>query len=155
MKKVLILGIGNILLGDEGIGVHAIHALEKELLSEDAELLDGGTLGFDLIPHIIEIEKLIVIDAVKTEGRPGDVFKFKLEDVEVSKKPNFSLHEIGLLEAIEMMKKMGYIPPDTTIIGIVPKDWGGYNLSLSPELEERIPYVVQLVKEELRCMSSQ
>ncbi|MCK5591130.1 MAG: hydrogenase maturation protease, partial [Candidatus Pacebacteria bacterium] len=65
-RKITVLGIGNLLLKDEGVGIHAIQALEKESLPKNVELVDGAVVGFDLLPIIESCDKLIIIDAIKT-----------------------------------------------------------------------------------------
>jgi hydrogenase maturation protease len=145
----LILGCGNLLLQDEGFGVHLIQYLkEKDLhLSEDVELVDGGTAGYDLIGLIQQAEKAVIVDAVKAGGKPGEIYRFGPEDFETESSPITSLHEITLRDIFQIIKKLGPLPK-IRIIGIEPKstDCG---TELSPELKKRLPRISELVLNEI------
>ncbi len=147
-QKIIILGTGNLLLKDEGIGVHVIQRMEKLKLPENVELVDGGTAGINLY-HLIEgADRLIVVDCVDAEAEPGAIFRFTPADVDTPKRNvTTSFHDIGLLEALEFAKHDGK-SPDTVIIGIQPKeiDWG---LELTPEIEKVIPDIIEAVLKEI------
>lgn len=145
------LGVGNVLLTDEGVGIRAIKELEKMGFPEGVEFIDGGTAGYGLIPMIEGATKLIVVDAVDADAEPGTIYRFTPEDVapdNESPEPRFSLHDVGLVEALQLAKFMGN-DCDTVIFGIQPKslDWG---LELTPELEEKLPRLLELVAEEIK-----
>ena len=148
--RIVVLGIGNELLRDEGVGVHVARALEKKSPPEgiDFEVIDGGT-SLDAFNLPGTVSKLIIVDAAKGEGEPGTVYRFTPEEVEPQ--PMTSLHQLGVLESLKLMSLSGYKPGQTVIIGVEPKeiDWG---TELSPELERRIPRIVEVVLEEVgRC----
>jgi len=139
-----ILGIGNVLLRDEGIGCHIVRAL-KEIPLSNVRVIDAGTS-----PDVLffeDADKLIVVDAAKGGGTPGEVYRFKLDDMALEWKSFLSLHEIGLVDNLLLMKLLHNIG-ETIIIGIEPKeiDWG---LELSPELQEKIPQIVEVILAEL------
>ena len=146
--KTLIIGIGNMLCCDEGVGVQVIQQMEFMELPGPIELLDMGTSTMDLISHLEGVKKLIVIDAMKTGGTPGTIYKFKPEDLMPKGEEPISLHEVGLLETLTTAKKMG-MEIDTVIIGVEPKviDWG---LELSEEVKKKIPAVIEAVLEETK-----
>lgn len=147
-RKIVVLGAGNILLRDEGIGVHVIREMEKMDLPPNVELLDGGTLGIDILNLIEGADKLIIVDAVKTEAETGAIFRFRPEDIKtVSKGYKTSLHQIDLFEALKIAKLMDQYP-ESIVIGVQPGkiEWG---LELSPELRERIPAIIDVVLEEI------
>ncbi|MBC7189382.1 hydrogenase maturation protease, partial [Candidatus Aerophobetes bacterium] len=96
LKDILVVGVGNILLGDEGIGVHVLKELEKKKLPDNVELLDLGVSSFSLLSHIEGKKKIIIIDAVKAEGAPGSVYRLSIEDIYREEERFFSLHEIGI-----------------------------------------------------------
>jgi hydrogenase maturation protease len=110
------------------------------------ELLDIGTSSMDLISHLEGVKKLIVIDAMKTGGIPGTIYKCKPEDLMPKGEEPISLHEMGLLETLTTAKKMG-MEIDTVIIGVEPKviDWG---LELSEEVKKKIPAIIEAVLKE-------
>lgn len=147
MKKVLVLGVGNILLSDEGVGVHVIQKMQKAKLPEDVELIDGGTAGLNLLNYIEGREKLIVIDCLMAEDKPGSIYRFRLEDLTTPTEMITSLHQVGLREVLNILSQTSQIP-ETIIIGIVPKTTA-VNMSLSAEVETVIPKVIELVLKEI------
>jgi hydrogenase maturation protease len=144
--KILVVGMGNFLCQDEGIGVHIIQAMEDMELLNHIELLDIGTSTMDLTSHLEGVEKLVVIDAMKAGGTPGTIYKCRPEDLLPKDGGPISLHEIGLLESLHMAEKMG-VKIDTVVIGIEPKvlDWG---VELSEEVKGKIPTIIEVVLKE-------
>ena len=150
VPKILILGIGNILLKDEGVGVKVIERLKRDYkFPSNIELIDGGTAGFGLIDLLDGVEHLIIVDAVQGNDEPGSIYRFKFEDMPSSISKKFSPHQIGILETLILIKMLGKIP-DTTIIAIQPKDCSNWGTELTPEIEDKIPNIVNLVINELR-----
>jgi hydrogenase maturation protease len=145
--KTLVVGMGNLLYRDESIGVHVAQEMEKMELPEQIELLDIGTSTMDLISYLKGVKKLIVIDAMKAGGDPGTVYKCKPEDLLPKDEGPISLHEIGLLETLNMAKKME-MEIETVIIGVEPKvfDWG---IELTEEVKNRIPFIIDVVLKEV------
>ncbi len=121
--KILILGIGNILFGDEGIGVHMVNYLDEKYDfkgEHQVDLIDGGTLAQRLIPIIVEYDKVFVFDTVDVdEPNIGDVYFFNFLDVPECVHWQGSAHEVEMLQTLEMIHMMGDLP-DTKIIGVVP-----------------------------------
>lgn len=147
-KNITVLGIGNILLSDEGVGVHVVNELSKKTLPENISVVEGGTDGFRLMNIIMEADWLIVIDAVKGGDEPGTIYRFSIDDVK-SCPSGFktSVHQIGILEVIDLSGLIGNTP-QTTIIGIEPKSLE-MGLELSPEIREKIPQIIEIVLEEI------
>ena len=143
--KVAVLGMGNEVLKDEGIGVHVIRRLEEIPDLGPVRLVDGGTSP-DAIDLVQDVEQLIIIDAARCGGEPGAVYRLSLEQVQ-SQKPS-SVHEMTVIDMLWSMEILGSVP-EVTIFGVEPKeiDWG---LELSPELEEKLPKIVGVVEEEIR-----
>jgi hydrogenase maturation protease len=144
----LIIGCGNILLGDEGIGVHLIEELKKRKLPQGVELLDGGTAGYELIPYIRQAEKIIIVDAVKGQGRPGQIYRFSPGDYEQEQLQfgSFSLHEVSLKDVFTAIKNLG-IQKEIIIFGIEPQDIG-VKIGLSQKLTATLPQLIDLVLQE-------
>ncbi|WP_456485456.1 HyaD/HybD family hydrogenase maturation endopeptidase [Hydrogenimonas sp.] len=122
--KILILGIGNILFGDEGIGPHMVHYLEKKYAFESdkhtVELIDGGTLAQRLIPIIADYDHVVVIDCVTTDdGNVGDVYFFDFNDMPACVTWQGSAHEVEMLQTLQMIEMFGDLPP-VKIVGVVP-----------------------------------
>ena len=134
------LGIGNALLKDEGIGIHLIRSLKDLPGLESVDLVDGGTSP-EAVDLVRDADRLIVIDAAYGGGEPGSIYCLTPEQIK-SQKPS-SVHEFNVLNMLWNLCIMGE-NPNITIIGIEPKeiDWG---LDLSPELEERLPRITEFV----------
>jgi hydrogenase maturation protease len=146
MDKILIVGIGNMVCRDEGIGVHVVQEMEDMELPSHIQLLDIGTSTMDLISHLEGVKKIIVIDSMNLGGTPGEIYKCKPEDLMSKGEEFISLHEVGLLETLTTAKKMGK-EIDTVIIGVEPKviDWG---VELSEEVKQKIPAIIEVVLKE-------
>ena len=144
---ILILGIGNILLRDEGVGVRVVEKLAHLDLPDHVELVDGGTAGADLIDVIADRSKLIVVDAVDIDSEPGAVVRFT--DAQPLNRPHkqMSLHELGIIETIQMTKQLGCPPESVVFFGIKPADLTP-GLHLSPTVANSVDIVIeQLLKE--------
>jgi len=150
-QKVLVIGIGNVLLRDEGIGVHIVRTMEKLRLPKNIALLDGGVSGIDLLQQIEEADRVVVIDAIDAGDHPGSIFCFKGEEAGVMlDRDKTSLHQVDLFETLKIAKFLDCCP-ETVIIGVQPKDvaWG---MELTPDLTSRIPQIIDLVIREVRAL---
>jgi len=147
-KKVVIIGIGNLILRDEGVGVHAVRELEGRDLPPRVEVIDGGTATMELLPVIQEAESIIVIDALKGGGDPGTIYRVTPDDLMGETERLLSLHQVGLLEVLGMARQLGG-DPEVVIIGVEPKEisWG---MELAPEVEAKLPKVIEAVLAELQ-----
>jgi len=148
VQDILILGIGNILLKDEGVGVHVVNKLKEMPLPDNVEVLDGGTAGLDLADFIANRKKVIVIDTVKAGEKPGTIYRLTEKNLNTQPKAIMSFHEIDFLHALYLSEAMGEKPEETIVIGVEPKDMSD-GLELSPEIEERIPKIIEFVLKEL------
>lgn len=137
--KILILGIGNILFGDEGVGPHLANLIDEKYSFESDEhivdVIDGGTLAQRLIPIITDYDNVLLIDCVKVDdGDVGDVYSFNFTDV-----PDFitwegSAHEVEMLQTLQMIEMLGDLPP-TKIVGVIPYVIGeNSTFSMTPEV---------------------
>jgi hydrogenase maturation protease len=143
-SKIVVIGIGNLLLMDEGIGVHTINELEKHDLPESIEIYDGGTGGFKLIDLMHGAARVIFIDAVETGKAPGSVTIFSAEEVHsLYNKKKYSLHDTDLMEIIKMTELLDD-PPIIEIVGIQPKIIN-YGTTLSKELAGSMSNIVNSV----------
>ncbi len=147
-KPVLVVGVGNLIQRDDGFGVHAVRALVEEGLPDNVDLFDGGSLGPEMLPWLEGRKKIVFIDAVNADMEPGTIFRFEPHDLQYHMEEKTSIHQIGLIDTLSMAELMGEVPNDVVIIGVQPKiiDWGE---DLSPELENVIPKVINLVKKEI------
>jgi len=146
----VVIGFGNLLLKDEGVGVHIIQSLQKLSLEENGELMiiDGGTCP-DILYLLPEgIGKLIIVDAVKGGGKPGDIYRFTPNDFIFSRGIFTSVHQIGLAECLKGLELLDAQPSEIIIIGVEPKDldWG---FEISQELKKILPQVIDLLVKEV------
>jgi hydrogenase maturation protease len=147
-NRVVIIGIGNLILQDEGVGVHAVRELGKHALPPHVEVIDGGTATMELLPVIREAERIIVIDALRGGEEPGTIYRLSPEDLMIDPESPLSLHQVGLLEVLGMARQLGGNPA-VVIIGVEPKEvaWG---LELTPAVAAKLPQVIDAVWEELQ-----
>jgi hydrogenase maturation protease len=147
-KHILVLGVGNLLLSDEGVGVHVAQEMMKMEMPPEVQVVEGGTDGFGLVNVITEADRMILIDAVKGGGQPGSIYRFEIEDC-----PPFpdifktSVHQISILEVINLSSLIG-TTPRTTIIGIEPACME-MGMELSPVVTAKVPRVIQMIKDEV------
>jgi hydrogenase maturation protease len=143
-NSTLVLGIGNILLNDEGAGIHVVTRLEKENY-KGADLMDGGTGGFHLLGFIQSYKKIIIVDASFDQYLAGNV---RVLHPEFAKDfpHQLSAHEIGLKDLIDAAFLLGNVP-DICLVAISIKDFQEIGMELTPEVEKAIPVAVEKVKE--------
>jgi len=146
IPRIVVVGVGNLLLKDEGVGIHVIKHLQEMDLPPDVELIDGGTAP-DLIAYIKAGDKLIIVDSAKAGGEPGAIYRFLPDDLETEASTLASAHELGVEINLRLMSLMGNEPREIVIIGIEPKeiDWG---TELTDELQQRIPKILDTVLKE-------
>lgn len=141
-KSILILGIGNVLHRDDGVGVHVIEKINSSAtdIPDNVEVIDGGTSGFDLLPLMAGRKKIIIIDALKVNDEPGSIYRFPASHIHDGGNI-FSLHDMGVKKIIDMLRLTGE-EPDIEIIGIVPEDIESLDMSLSDSVKKSIPKAV-------------
>ena len=149
-KRILVLGVGNMILSDEGVGVHIAQQMMAMDMPPEVQVVEGGTDGFGLVNVITEADRMILIDAVRGGGQPGSIYRFEIEDCppypDIFKT---SVHQISILEVINLSSLIG-TTPRTTIIGIEPACME-MGMELSPAVEAKVPRVIQMIKEEVEA----
>ncbi len=149
-NRFLLLGLGNILLKDEGIGVHAVEALRENFeFSPDLRLLDGGTLGLDLLPYLEGQEKILFIDAVDFQKEPGTIGFWEDGEIPSFLSPALSFHQIGLRDLLFTSAFMGMAPAKTVLIGVQPAEIET-GLTLSDPLQKNFGNLLNAVTDTLR-----
>lgn len=132
--RILVLGLGNILLSDEGVGVRVVEALAANyVFPEEVQLVDGGTCGMDLMDIVAGCDVLIVVDAMRAEAKPGTVLRFADDDVQASFQLCLSPHQLGLSDLLAALTLTDETPQRVILIGIVAQD-----LSLGLELSDSV-----------------
>lgn len=145
MKRTLVLGVGNILQSDDGLGVYIVNRLVESGidLPDHVEVVDGGTAGFDLLPLMKGKDKIIVVDALRTGDPPGSLYRFTPDQI-ASAGHGLSLHDVGIGQIIKTLKLLGE-NPEIQIIGIVPDDIDTLDIAISPAVRETVPRAIELI----------
>src|SRR5208283_859893 len=151
--KVLVLGVGNLLLKDDGVGVHLINSLRDTPFPDNIQLIDAGTVSHQLLSLFHETDYLILVDAVDANDVPGSIYRFSPDDIKFTSGYKMSLHEMNLIDILQMAEMTG-AKPETVIIGVQPKDATSWSLELSDEVKAVIPKVKALVLEELEKINA-
>ena len=148
MQPTLVMGIGNILLRDEGVGVRVVEAMQRIDVPEDVELIDAGTAGADLVDIVADRRKLIVVDAIEAGEEPGTILRLIPEDLLPQGEEAISIHQLGLVESLAMAKHLGCAPREVSIVGIQPGEINP-GMELTPEVADAVPKAIQVVLAEL------
>ncbi len=146
--KTLILGAGNLLLSDEGFGVHFIRYLAGQTLPPDVELLDAGTLGLMVGHKLEEADRVYIVDTVAAPGAPGTFIRYLKEDFLLQHIPiKLSPHQVGVQEMLQVSLLRGRCPAEIHLLGIIPSSLEP-GTELSPLLQQRLPELAaQLILE--------
>lgn len=146
------MGVGNILLSDEGLGVHIINELASEYeFDPNVKIVDGGALSAKLIPVIQNSAHLIIVDALEAGDEPGSIYRFTPQDISLKSEVKTSLHQMTIMEIINMVHLTGY-KPNTVIIGIQPEDIITFNLECTDRVKEKFPKIKKIVLKELSAL---
>lgn len=146
--KTLVLGVGNLLLKDEGVGIHVVRALEKEPLPAGVDVLDGGTGGLHLLHWLDAYERIILIDATM-DDRPAGSVRLVRPRYASDFPPLMSAHEIGLRDMIAALHLVGRFP-ETDLLLISVADIGELGIGLTPLVEASVPVALRWIKEIIR-----
>ena len=148
-KRILVLGVGNILLQDEGVGVRVVESLEQQyVFSKNVETMDGGTLGLRLMEAIGACNYLIVVDAVLNGGPPGSLYRLTGDDLRKSLAFKNSLHQVDLVETLAYCGLVGN-RPECVIVGVEPKEYTAYSDVLTPMIQEKMGHIIREVLKEV------
>lgn len=152
-KSVVVVGIGNILLRDEGIGVRVIEELKKFKLPKNVEAHDCGTSGIGILNLLDRFDKAIIVDAVQCGERPGTIYRFNLDEIKTKSKTGkmTSLHDLDFITALEIGRKTSNLPAEIVVIGVEPKVIEP-GLEPSPEVRKAIPEVIHAILKEIEAL---
>ncbi|MBM7865738.1 HyaD/HybD family hydrogenase maturation endopeptidase [Heliobacterium gestii] len=148
-RKIIIMGLGNLLFTDEGLGVHAIRRMEAGYdFAPEVELIDGGTLGLLLLDHLEEASHFLCIDAVNAGKAPGTLVRLEKEQLPSYLGVKMSQHQMGFQEVLALANLRGTLPAEMVLIGVQPEslEWG---TELSPTVAAVLPGVIEAALEQL------
>lgn len=149
LPNIMILGVGNVLLTDEGFGIHLIKKLEEEYnFGENVSVVDGGVLGIHLLGTIVEADQLLVIDVIKNNGEPGTMYRIDHEEIPERVRAKNSLHQIDFLETLTLCQALDKVPR-TTIFGVEPKDITTHSIQMTPPVDSKVDRMITVLLEEL------
>ncbi len=152
-EQVTILGVGNYLFSDEGVGIRVIEKLEQEYdFPEHVVPVDGGVLGVHLMAVISAADHLIVVDAIRNNGTPGTLYRLAGDEIPSRILAKNSLHQVDLLEALTLVKAIDR-SPETVILGIEPEDIETMGLTLTPTVASKMEELVKMVLAELKRLN--
>jgi hydrogenase maturation protease len=147
--KTAVVGVGNLLMGDEGVGVHVAEKLKSAGLPPEVAVLDGGTHFSGLETELNGAKKLIIVDAVLGGAAPGTIYRFRLDELEdEAEDVKLSVHDAGLVEKLRLSQFAGFSPEQVVVIGVEPAriEW---NTGLSEEVAEKVPEIIEAVMAEI------
>lgn len=147
---VMVLGIGCILYSDEGFGVRVVEKMEALYkFSDNVLLVDGGVLGINLLGVISKPDHLIVVDAIRNKGKPGDLYRLAGDQIPQRIRAKNSLHQVDFLEALTLCQALDKVP-ETVILGVEPADIETQSLELTPATQSRIAPMIDMVLDEVK-----
>jgi len=147
--SVLVLGIGNLVMSDDGVGVLVAQRLQQGYrFADNVEVLDGGTLGLDLLPKLENITNLIMIDAVETGQKPGTCVRLCGQELPIALETKLSPHQMGLKDLLAVSELMGHSPKEMVLFGVQPGSVE-MQIGLTAEVEAKLETLVTNVLNEL------
>lgn len=154
-KKVVVLGVGNILLKDEGVGVRVVEELKKKyVFPPNVQLVDGGTQGLWLLSTLQDADHLIVVDAVLGRCEPGSIYRLEKDDLPKGLRAKQSAHDSDLIEALNLCALLDQSPESVIVIGIEPEDISPYGLELTQKIQGRVQELMDRVLKELEALGA-
>ncbi len=148
--EIMILGVGCILYSDEGFGVRVIEAIEERYEFPDNVLVvDGGVLGINLLGVISKPDHLIVVDAIRNKGKPGDLYRLDGDAIPERIRAKNSLHQVDFLEALTLCQALDKVP-ETVILGIEPEDIETLSTELTPTAQSKVDAIIEKVLAEVK-----
>jgi hydrogenase maturation protease len=149
-SNIAILGLGNILLQDEGVGVHIVSKLKQNYICNPAiKIIDGGTSGLDLIEYFEDNDKIIIIDAINLGKKPGHIYVFNNDEIEKFFTTNLSSHQVGLHDILSAVKLLQKEPSQIYLIGVQPASVET-GLKLSDQVEKKLNKIFNLIFSKLK-----
>jgi hydrogenase maturation protease len=151
-SQLLILGLGNLLCTDDGVGPVAAQAIaETRVVPDGVQVLDGGTLGLALLAYLEDAERAILVDAIEIDAPPGTLVRLEGDEVGPAVAGHLSVHQVGVSDLIEAARWREKIPPKLVLIGVVPESTE-LGVELSPRVQAALPALLNAVYDEARAL---
>ena len=148
-RQVMILGVGCILYSDEGFGVRVIEKIQRRYeFPDNVSVVDGGVLGVNLLGVISQADDLIVVDAVRNKGEPGQMYRLAGKQIPERIRAKNSLHQVDFLEALTLCQALDKVP-ETVIVGVEPADIDTLSIELTPTTRVKVDTAIEMVLAEL------
>jgi hydrogenase maturation protease len=148
--EIMILGVGCILFSDEGFGVRVIETIQDRYeFPDNVQVVDGGVLGINLLGVISKPDYLIVVDAIRNKGKPGDLHRLEGEAIPERIRAKNSLHQVDFLEALTLCQALDKVP-ETVILGIEPEDIETLSTELTPTTQSKVDAIIEKVLDEVK-----
>ena len=152
LKRIMVIGVGNVLMTDEGFGIHVVKRMEQMFeFPKNVEIVDGGVLGVHLLGIISKPDHLIVVDVVRGGGKPGDMYRIEQQDIPVRIRAKNSVHQVDFLEALALLQAMDH-QPEVVVLGVEPEDIQTLCTDLTETTEKKVGPVIDLVLAELETL---
>ena len=154
MTNTIVLGLGNLVHGDDGVGLHAIYVLQRDpRVPRGVSLIDGGTQGLALLPHLSGVQRLLVIDAIDAAQVPGTLMRFEGKALH-GLPGKASVHQLGFADLMVALELLGEAPGEVVVLGVQPMstDWGA---ELTPIVTGALAPLVECVLAQVKCWEEQ
>ena len=150
--SLLVLGLGNVLCGDDGLGVAAVKEIHRRYnVPESAQVLDGGTLGLSLLSYFESEQDVILVDAITTDQEAGEFVRLEGDDVAPAVRNSLSVHQIGVADLIDALRLIDIYPRNLILLGLVPETLDLW-IEMSEPVEIMMPFLLDRIVEEARYL---
>ncbi len=150
MNKLLVLGIGNMLLTDDGVGVFAAQELAKDAWPEQVTIREGGTFTQDIFYTFKDFSQIFVLDVVHAQGQPGTIYRLDEDALVNDTKQRLSIHDIDFIDSLRMARLLFSQEISLHILGLEPYDYTSWNIGLSPAVQKAFPAYLEQARQEIR-----
>jgi len=150
-QPLTILGVGNTLCTDDGLGPAVVASLQRQWHGDGVAIVDGGTLGMSLLPLLEDTEKLLLVDAIRTDDPPGSLVRLEGEDVLPAVRLRLSPHQVGVADLLDSARLLGTMPDKVILIGLVPESIG-LGFGLTERIAAALPTLTEAILKEAESL---
>ena len=154
MTKILVLGIGNMLLTDDGVGVFAAQALQKETWPENITIMEAGTFTQDIFYLFEGYDVILVLDIVHAQAAAGTIYRLNEAQLVDDEKQRLSIHDTDLIDSLRMAELLHKRKPELVVLGMEPADYTSWNIGLSPTVQEKFEDFLTIARREIAALAA-